>query len=80
MKTSTEDLPVVLVGCDEALGNISGTVERIYTLVDQSYHDLIEEAKSEAIQAAIDSGANPAKIKIIKLEDFPLAYLPGNAA
>lgn len=106
MKTSAEDLPVVLVGggaslmpkdlkgasrvirpdhasvanaIGAALGDISGTVERIYSLEDQEYIEAIEEARSEAIQTAIDAGADPEKVDIIQLEDFPLAYLPGNA-
>ncbi|MBS4197203.1 hydantoinase/oxoprolinase N-terminal domain-containing protein [Lederbergia citri] len=106
MKTSAEDLPVVLVGggaalmpqslkgasrvirpdhasvanaIGAALGDISGTVERIYTLENRSHQEILEEAKAEAIQTAIEAGANPNKIDIIQLEDFPLAYLPGNA-
>ncbi|MBS4219480.1 hydantoinase/oxoprolinase family protein [Bacillus sp. FJAT-49711] len=106
MKTSSEDLPVVLVGggaalmpetlkgasrvirpehasvanaIGAALGDISGTVERIYTLENRSHQEILEEAKAEAIQTAIDAGANRDKIDIIQLEDFPLAYLPGNA-
>ncbi len=62
-----------------ALGDISGTVERIYTLDNQSHQEAIEEAKAEAIETAIEAGANPDKIDIIQLEDFPLAYMPGNA-
>ncbi|WP_313428797.1 hydantoinase/oxoprolinase family protein [Siminovitchia terrae] len=106
MKTSAEDLPVVLVGggaalmpeslkgasrvirpahasvanaIGAALGDISGTVERIYSLEEQDYQKVIQEARSEAIQEAIDAGANPEKVDIIQLEDFPLAYMPGNA-
>lgn len=62
-----------------ALGDISGTVERIYTLENQSHQEAVEEAKAEAIQTAIAAGANPDQVDIIQLEDFPLAYMPGNA-
>ncbi|MBD8005352.1 hydantoinase/oxoprolinase N-terminal domain-containing protein [Bacillus norwichensis] len=106
MKTSAEDLPVVLVGggaalmpeslkgasrvirpehasvanaIGAALGDISGTVERIYSLEEQDYQKVIKEARNEAIQEAIDAGADPEKVDIIQLEDFPLAYMPGNA-
>ncbi|WP_217588132.1 hydantoinase/oxoprolinase N-terminal domain-containing protein [Lentibacillus saliphilus] len=106
MKTSAEDIPVILVGggadlmpeslkgastvirpehagvanaIGAALGDISGTVERIYPLEDQSYQDVIHSARKEAIQLAIDAGAHPDKTDIIQQEDFPLAYLPGNA-
>ncbi|CAM4132014.1 hydantoinase/oxoprolinase family protein [Lederbergia lenta] len=106
MKTSAEDLPVVLVGggaslipttlkgasrvirpehaqvanaIGAALGDISGTVERIYSLENQSYQEVMEEAKAEAIEEAVNAGADPDKVEIILLEDFALAYLPGNA-
>ena len=106
MKTSKEDVPVVLVGggatlmpetlkgatriirpehagvanaIGAALGDISGTCEKIYLLTDREHHEVIEEAKQEAIQAAIEAGADPHRIDIIQLEDFPLAYIPGEA-
>ncbi|WP_062109614.1 hydantoinase/oxoprolinase N-terminal domain-containing protein [Bacillus niameyensis] len=106
MKTSAENLPVVLVGggaalmpkelkgasrvirpehagvanaIGAALGDISGNVEKIYSLDLLTYQEAIEEAKTEAIEAAIEAGADLEKIDIIQLEDFPLAYMPGNA-
>lgn len=62
-----------------ALGDISGTVERIYFLEDQKYSEAVDNAKEEAVHLAIEAGADPEKIKIIQIEDFPLAYMPGNA-
>jgi len=106
MKTSNEDITVILAGggadlmpkslegaskvirpphasvanaIGAALGDISGTVERIYLLNEESYDDVIKKAKDEAIQNAIDAGADPENMNIIQLEDFPLTYLPGNA-
>lgn len=106
MKTSGDDVSVVLVGggaalmpatlkgasriirpehagvanaIGAALGDISGTCEKIYLLENRDHHEVIEEAKQEAIQAAITAGADPDQIDIIQLEDFPLAYIPGEA-
>lgn len=62
-----------------ALGDISGTVDRIYLLEEESYDSIIEKAKNEAIQDAVKAGADPEQIQIIQLEDFALPYLPGNA-
>lgn len=62
-----------------ALGDISGTVERIYLLENESYETIMENAKAEAVKNAVAAGADPDQIQIIQLEDFPLAYLPGQA-
>ena len=62
-----------------ALGDISGTCEKIYLLANRDHQDVIKEAKQEATHAAITAGANPDRIDIIQLEDFPLAYIPGEA-
>lgn len=62
-----------------ALGDISGTVERIYLLDKESYETIIEKAKAEAVKQAVAAGADIERVQIIQLEDFPLAYLPGQA-
>ena len=40
---------------------------------------MVEEAKQEACQRAIDAGAVPESVEIIDVEQVPLAYLPGSA-
>lgn len=62
-----------------ALGDVSGTLEKIYLLNDASYSDIIAQVKEEVTKRAIEAGADPDQITIIQLEDNPLAYLPGNA-
>jgi N-methylhydantoinase A/oxoprolinase/acetone carboxylase beta subunit len=62
-----------------AIGQISGEVDRVYSLESRSRTDALDDAKSEASQKAIDAGANAATVQIVDVEDVPLTYLPGNA-
>ena len=80
------DLPVVkpenfavanAVGA--AIGQISGEVDRIFSLSDKSRDEVLEEARDEATKKAISAGAKPDTIELLDQEDVPLAYLPGNA-
>jgi N-methylhydantoinase A/oxoprolinase/acetone carboxylase beta subunit len=80
------DLPVVkpnyfavanAVGA--AIGQISGEVDRIFSLTSISREEALETARKEATKKAIAAGAKPDSIEILDQEDVPLAYLPGNA-
>jgi len=80
------DLPVVrpenyavanAVGA--AIGQISGEVDRIFSLASISREEALAEARTEATQKAIAAGAKPESIELLDQEDVPLAYLPGNA-
>ncbi len=62
-----------------AIGQISGEVDRIFSLAEKSRDDALAEARKEATQKAIAAGANPDSIELLDQEDVPLAYLPGNA-
>lgn len=62
-----------------ALGQISGEVEKVYSLEGISREDAIHHAKKLATEEAIKAGANNATISVISVEDIPLSYLPGNA-
>lgn len=80
------DLPVVrpenfavanAVGA--AIGQISGEVDRIFSLGKLSREEALIQAREEATAKAIDAGADPDSIELLDQEDVPLAYLPGNA-
>jgi len=60
-----------------AIAQISGETDRIYR--DMSREDAIEMARTEAVESAVRSGADPASIRVIEVEDLPLSYLPGIA-
>ena len=62
-----------------ALGDISGDVEKVYSLSEISYDEALADAKQTAIQEAVNAGADPDTVRIMTIEDVPLAYMPGNA-
>jgi N-methylhydantoinase A/oxoprolinase/acetone carboxylase beta subunit len=67
--------------CANAVGaataQISGETDQVYR--DLSRADAIAAAETQAIARATEAGADPATIKVVEVEDMPLAYLPGNA-
>lgn len=86
MRDTVGDLPVIkpenfavanAVGA--AIGQISGEVDRIFSLEKTSRDEALESARKEATEKAIAAGAKPETIEILDQEDVPLAYLPGNA-
>ncbi|MGG1663745.1 hydantoinase/oxoprolinase N-terminal domain-containing protein [Brevibacillus sp. NRS-1366] len=106
MKTSSESVPVILVGggsilfpdhlkgasevlrpenfgvanaIGAAISQISGQIERVFTLGELDRDVALDIAKKEAIDEATNAGADPETVEIVDIEDVPLAYLPGNA-
>ena len=62
-----------------AIGQISGEVDRIFSLDGKTRDEALAEARKEATDKAIAAGAKPESIELLDQEDVPLAYLPGNA-
>lgn len=62
-----------------AIAQVSGEIDRIYSLDDQSRDEAMDDAKSEAIGNAIEAGSAEDSVEIIDIEEVPLSYLPGNA-
>ena len=62
-----------------AIAQVGGEIDRIYVLEGKARAAVVEEAKQEACQRAIDAGAVPESVEIIDVEQVPLAYLPGSA-
>lgn len=62
-----------------AIAQASGEVDRIYSLDEQSREEAMNDAKSKALQKAVDAGATTDSVDIIDIEEVPLSYLPGNA-
>lgn len=62
-----------------AIAQVSGELDKIFTLDGKTREQVIEAAKNMAIDEATKAGADPATIEIVELEDIPLAYHPGNA-
>jgi len=62
-----------------AIAQVSGEVDRIYSLSEMTREEALTDAKQLAVNEAIKAGANPETVNIVYVEDIPLAYLPGNA-
>jgi N-methylhydantoinase A/oxoprolinase/acetone carboxylase beta subunit len=62
-----------------AIAQISGEVDRVYSLENRSRESALDDAKAEASAKAVEAGANPSTVDIVDVEDVPLTYLPGNA-
>lgn len=60
-----------------AMAQISGEVDRVFH--NMSRDDLLLEAKQIATQRAVSAGANESSVRVVDVEDLPLAYMPGNA-
>lgn len=58
-----------------AIAQVSGGVEKMFSLKEMNREEAISSAKRMAIDEAVKAGANPETIKIIDVEDIPLAYL-----
>lgn len=62
-----------------AISQVSGQIEKIYSLEEIGREHALESAKKEAMNEAIKAGADAESLMIVDIEDVPLAYLPGNA-
>ncbi|MBE0069779.1 hydantoinase/oxoprolinase N-terminal domain-containing protein [Thermoanaerobacterium thermosaccharolyticum] len=62
-----------------AIAQVSGEVDRIYSLSNMSREDALADAKKIATAEAIKAGADEKSVDIVYVEEVPLAYLPGNA-
>ncbi len=62
-----------------AIAQISGEIDRVYSLDGLTREQALDDAKAEATAKAIEAGADPNTVAIVDVEDVPLAYLPGNA-
>lgn len=60
-----------------AIAQISGECDQIFQ--DLSRDEAIGQARSLAEQRATAAGADPATLKLVDVEDLPLAYMPGNS-
>ena len=61
-----------------AIAQVSGTIDRVFSLEKMSRTEAIDEATVFARERAKTAGADPDTVDILDLEEIPLAYLPGN--
>ena len=62
-----------------AVAQVGGEVDRVFAVEGQTREAVLDIAKQEATDRAVAAGAEAATVKIVDVEDVPLAYLPGNA-
>ena len=62
-----------------AVAQVGGEVDRVFAVEGQSRDAVLDIAKREACERAVAAGADKSSVKIVEVEDVPLAYLPGNA-
>lgn len=60
-----------------AMAQVSGEVDRIFS--DLSRDAALAAAQQAAERSAVEAGADPASLKVVEIEDIPIAYLPGGA-
>ena len=62
-----------------AIAQISGEIDRVYALAELPRERALADAKEQATGRAVAAGANPGSVRIVDVEEVPLAYLPSNA-
>jgi len=58
-----------------AIGQVSGQIEKVFSMAQTPRLEAIATAKQLATEEAIKAGADPASVEIIDVEDVPMAYL-----
>ena len=62
-----------------AIAQVSGEIDRVYSLATMGRAEAIADATAKATAVAVSAGARADTIEVVDVEDVPLAYLPGNA-
>ncbi|GAA4586530.1 hydantoinase/oxoprolinase family protein [Planotetraspora phitsanulokensis] len=62
-----------------AIAQIGGEVDRIFPVEPGQRQSVLDDAKQEAVDKAVASGAKPGSVRVVEVDEVPLAYLPGNA-
>ena len=60
-----------------AIAQVSGEVDQIFQNLTRE--EAIARAQRLAEDKAVGAGADPATLKVVEVEDLPIAYLPGNS-
>ena len=62
-----------------AIAQVSGQVERVYSLDTGSREEAIEDCTRDAVARAVAAGADPSTVEVVEVEEVPLTYVPSNA-
>ncbi len=62
-----------------AIAQAGGEVDKVVALEGTTRAAAVEEATAEAVEKAVAAGAERHSVRVVDIEDVPIAYLPGNA-
>jgi N-methylhydantoinase A/oxoprolinase/acetone carboxylase beta subunit len=62
-----------------AIAQVGGEVDRIVALEGTTREAALAEAKAESVDRAVAAGADRDAVRVMDVDDAPIAYLPGNA-
>ena len=62
-----------------SITQVGGEVDRVYSYQELGRDRAIAAATEEARQAAVASGAAAQSLRVVEVEELPLAYVPGDA-
>jgi N-methylhydantoinase A/oxoprolinase/acetone carboxylase beta subunit len=62
-----------------AIAEVGGQVDRIVSLQDTARAEAIDRSKAVAIRKAVAAGAVADTVRVVEIDEIPLAYLPSNA-
>lgn len=57
-----------------------GEIDRIESLAGTTREEVLDRARTDARNQAIDAGADPSTVRIVDEENIPLSHLPGGTA
>ncbi|WP_237532195.1 hydantoinase/oxoprolinase family protein [Streptomyces sp. SID8352] len=79
---STVDRPehhAVANAIGAAIAEVGGEVDRVFSVQPGRRDTVLDEARQEAVDRTVAAGARPGSVRVVDIEEVPLAYLPGNA-
>ncbi len=62
-----------------AIAQVGGEVDRVFAIAPGRRDAVLDEAKAEALERAVANGADRASVRVVDVDEVPMAYLPGNA-
>ncbi len=62
-----------------AIAQVSGELDRVYSVSEGSRQQALDDARQEAVERAVAAGASPSTVQIVDFDELPIPYLPGNA-
>lgn len=62
-----------------AIAQVSGRVDRLFEMHPGNRESVLRQARQEAIDAAVEAGAEPASVDVVELNELPMTHLRAGA-